>query len=286
MERIAASGPVTRGAIICVLITTLCGCQPLSGYAPFDPVLEGDIGKTGMVPVLIFDDDVVKALYDEQPFISPIPTPSVIALVTLLGIRAIDASVAAERRKAAERTAAPLIDQLNAMNLTGDIAHALAAEMRQAPWARLGTPVAISREVLTAKERASLASFKNYATFLASIIPGRSEQYYLVIDFHRKIENSYAIYIDYRIYAAEYEAKVYSNSASFTCDGAPGGDWVDWWSANDAARLRSAQAQGVEALIDMVGLDLDVRAPISARLDVTREPSGVLSARCKQAWWK
>jgi hypothetical protein len=268
------------------MVAFLSACGPLSTYAPFDPVLESDISQTGMVPVLIFDDDIVKALYDESPLISTIPTPNIIALVTLYGIRAINVSVVAERRRVAERTTVPLMDQLNAMNLTGDIARALDAEMHHASWAKLGTPVAISRELLTDKERESFASFKNYAMFLASIIPNRPEKYYLVIDFHRKIGNNYMLYVDYKIYSTEYKAKIYSNSAFFTCDGAPGSDWVNWWSANNGERLRSAYAQGIDALIGMVGLDLDVRTPISAKLDVTREPTGVLSATCKEGWWK
>jgi hypothetical protein len=255
---------------------------------PLDPAFKKGVAQAGTIPILLFPDNPVEAVYDQSPAISNVPQDGLIDAAFNVGIDAVNSSVAAQRKQAAYQTALPAIEQLSSFDLTSDMSRALASEMKKVPWLTLTPPVAISQKTFHDKETQTSKTFPNYPAFLSSLMPAdRTGNFYLTLVFRQTVEANYALSLQYRLYSKDDGALIFGNQATFICPGgAANEDWANWWAANRGQWIRAAYTKGVHAAAELVAMDLGARAALDDKINVTRADNGVLTARCPDQWWK
>lgn len=291
--------PIERSAYIVLMLATVggvcAGCAghaPPSTYMPLDPVFQKETVQTGTIPIILFPDDPVEAVYDKSQYLSNVPTSGgglsdiILTGIFNTGIDAINSSIADDRKRTAYQTALPVISELSQFDIKSDVARSLAVEMKGVSWLRLDAPVAISQKTFADKERTDLQSSGGYVKFLASIVPERPEHFYMTVYFSQSIQSSYSLTVNYLIYSKDDGIAIFRNQATFNCAGAPTDDWVSWWSENDGQRLRTAYTRGVRALAELIAYDLGARSALSDGVYVERSSSGTLAARCPEEWFK
>ncbi len=211
----------------------------------------------------------------------------VVSAVFNLGINAINASVAEERKSAAYQAALPVIQQVSQYDLKLDMAHTLTSELKGVQWMRLTTPVAISRKTIGEKEKSDLSKFANYPVFLASMLPtDRPERFYLTTSFVQRVQNNYALATRTQLMSKDDGVVIYRRDSLFICPGTPSQDWVAWWTADGGQRLRTAYSKGLRAAAEMVAMDLGARAALDDNIEVKPNEIGMLVAQCAKEWWK
>lgn len=284
-----------RASFACVLggLCAACASRPASIYMPLDPVFRNELSQSGAIPVLLFPDDPVEAVYDQSQAVPNVQSQGGLVDVGLTyafnaGIDAVNSKVTAERKQAAYQTALPVIEQLSSFDLKSDIASALASETKNVRWLRLTAPVAISQKTIHDKERESLKTFDNYPAFLASLMPpGRSEPFYLTLDFKQTIQTDYTLQLRYQLFSKKDGVLIFRNQATFVCTGGGSAqDWANWWAANRGQRIRAAYTKGVRTVAAAVALDLNAGNAADDKTNIARSDAGQLTARCPAEWWK
>jgi hypothetical protein len=286
-----------HGSLICLVCALCAACSTStlhrpSTYVPLDPVFKEEITRIGTMPILLFPDDPIEAIYDKSQVLSKFPDTGdpfewLVSGLLNLGVDAINSSVIEGRKREAYQTALPVIEELSSYDLKADVAHAIAAEMKDVQWLNLKAPIAIPQKTMIDRENKDRNKFGTYSEFLSSILPpDRPETFYLSVFFKQVVKTNYVIFVRYQILSKDYGVAVFRNDAMLICPSPSAQDWVSWWSTNDGQRLRAAYTKGVHALAALLAFDLGIRNALDDKVSVARTLTGNLIARCPEEWWK